>query len=496
MAYESLRDWIAEIDKAGELKRITAEVDWNLEASAIARRVAAEQKSTLLFENIKDHKNTACRQLLLNATGSRERVAMALGLPRGTGYRGIVEFIKERLEQLIDPVKVASGPVKQNVVKGDAVNLYEFPVPKYATLDGGRYINTRSCVVTMDPDTKIMNIGIYRGMIGDNEKSIPVLLVPNQHWGLHYLKYKERGEEMPVAVINGWDPTLLFLAATPVTHPGYSEYELVGSLRGEPVELVKCETSDLYVPASAEIVIEGRISADPKTFQMEGPFGEFTGFYGGIKKPRPVIRVECITYRDDPIFQGGLVGNGPDELIESNYWNTLCFAAVIWRALEEAGVPNILGVWGDLASQLGNLVVQIDKIYGGHANQVAAAFLGTSNLSHYAGKNIIVVDKDIDIFNEQAVNWAMTWRTNAEMGAVQFFPRTNGNILDPSVPLPQRDEMKYGAGRCTRVFIDATVNWDLEPEEQYGGRREPPLCTKFPTETNELVSRRWKEYGF
>ena len=134
---------------------------------------------------------------------------------------------------------------------------------------------------------------------------------------------------MPVAVVYGWDPTLVFLAGNPVTHPGYSEYELVGSLRGEPVELVKCETSDLYVPTSAEIVVEGRISPDPKTYQMEGPFGEYTGFYGGVRKPRPVIKVDCITYRNDPIFHGGLVGNGPGELIESSYWVTLCLAAII-----------------------------------------------------------------------------------------------------------------------------------------------------------------------
>ncbi|MFC2013424.1 UbiD family decarboxylase [Chloroflexota bacterium] len=496
MAYKDLREWIAKIEEAGALKRITAEIDWDLELSGVARRVESQEGPALLFENIKGHKNTLCSQLFTGSLASQERIAMAFGLPMETDWRGIVEFIKERLGQLIDPIKVASGPVKQNIIKSDAVNLYEFPAPKYNKLDGGRYINTRGCVVTMDPDTGIMNVGMYRGMIGDDKYSIPVLLVPVQHWGRHFSKYKERGEEMPVAIAYGWDPALEFLASTPVTHHDYSEYELVGSLRGEPVELVKCETSDLYVPASAEIIVEGWISPDPKTFRMEGPFGEFPGYYAGVRHNRPTIRVECITYRDNPIFRGGLCGNGPDGLIEQNYWYPPCAAALIWRALEQAGVPNILGVWGDRIAYLANLRVQINKTHRGHAKHVAAIIFGTSNIAIDTGKNIIVVDKDIDVFDDEAVAWARAWRTNADMGAIQLFPGTIGTPLDPSVPLPQRDELKYGGGRWTRVLTDATVNWDLEPEEQYGGERQPPMCTDISPEIAELINRRWHEYGF
>ncbi len=158
-------------------------------------------------------------------------------------------------------------------------------------------------------------------------------------------------------------------------------------------------------------------------------------------------------------------------------------------------MPNITVVWGSPITCLTNLRIQIDKIYRGHAKQVAAAFWGLSG-SQYIGKNLIVVDKDIDIFDDEAVEWAMAHRTNAEMGDIQFFSGTIGSVLDPSVPLPQRNPMKYGQGKWTRVFIDATVNWDLEPEEQYGGRREPPLCTETTPKITELISRRWQEYGF
>ena len=289
MAYWSLREWIAKIEEIGQLKRITAEVDWNLELGTIARLMANQEGAALLFENIKDYHNTECSKLFINGLGSRQRVAMALDLPIETTYRGIVEFVKERSGQQIPPVIVASGPVKQNIVGGDAVNLYQFPVPKYNHLDGGRYINTFAGTVTMDPETKTMNVGMYRGMIGDNEKSIAVLLVRALHWGIHFTKYEKRSEEMPVAIVYGWDPILLMCAGSPLIHPGYSEYDAMGSLRGEPVELVKCETSDLYVPASAEIVAEGWVSADPETFQMEGPFGEYPGFYGGLRRPKHVM---------------------------------------------------------------------------------------------------------------------------------------------------------------------------------------------------------------
>ncbi len=495
MAYQSFRDWLDKLKETGQLKHITAEVDWNLELGGIARQMAKQRGPALLFENIKDSRDTICRRLFINGLASRERVAMALGLPRETSNRGITEFVSAKLRQLVDPVIVASGPVKQNIVKGDAVNLFEFPVPKYNSLDGGRYINTHCCTVTMDPDAKIMNIGVYRGMLGDDGKSIPVLLILGTHWGVHFSKYRERGEEMPVAVVYGWDPVLLMCAGTSINHPGYSEYEVAGGLRGEPVELVKCETSDLYVPASAEIVVEGRISPDPKTFQMEGPFGEYPGFYGGQRSPKPTIRVECITYRDNPIFRGGLTGNSPGRPGETNFWRVPCVAATVWRYLEDAGVPNILGVWGSPITNLTNLRVQIDKVYRGHAKQVAAALWG-SRLGMSHGKNIIVVDKDIDVFDDEAVEWALAYRTNAAMGDFQFFSGTPGGVLDPSTPLPQRDVMKYGEGKWTRVFIDATVNWDLEPEEQYGGRREQPLCTEVAHGTAELINRRWHEYGF
>src|SRR4030042_1728480 len=243
----------------------------------------------------------------------------------------------------------------------------------------------------MEPDTRLMNVGVYRGMIGDNAKSIPVLLQRSQHWGLHFAKYERRGEEMPVAIAIGCDPVLLICASTAVHHPHCSEYEVAGGLIGQPLELVKCETSDLYVPASAEIVIEGRMSPDSKNFQMEGRFGEYTGFYGGQRQPKPTIRVECVTYRDNPIFHGGHVGISPGHSEESIIWTVPMCAALAWNYLEDAGVPNIMGVWGSPITALANMRVQIDKIYRGHAKQVAGALWGRGD--HHPAKNPLGVVK-------------------------------------------------------------------------------------------------------
>lgn len=307
MAFNDLREWIDDLEKRNDLKRVNAEVDWDEEIGAITREVSSQFGPALLFENIKDYKNTLCRRLFTNGTGTRERVCRFLGVPEKTSYRELVPIFKDRFSKPVKPVSVRNGPVKENIVAGGKVDLFKLPVPKWNPRDGGRYIMTSASVVTQDPDSGIFNAGTYRGMIA-SKKTIGVLLAMTQGWGKHFSKYKNRGQEMPVAVVIGWDQTLFLAASTPVNRP---EYELAGSLRGAPVELVKCETSDLMVPASAEIVIEGFISPDPKTYEPEGPFSEYPGYYAGSKTPKHAIRVECISHRDDPVFHGCLTGASP-----------------------------------------------------------------------------------------------------------------------------------------------------------------------------------------
>lgn len=492
---DGLRDWIDYLESKNQVKRIAAQVDWNEEIGAITRKVSGQAGPALLYENIKGYPKgkSLCSRLFTNGMGSRERVAMALGLSPDSDDRTITYALKERYRNKIEPKKVKSGPVKENIITGKDIDLFQLPVPRWNALDGGRYINTLAGTVTADPDTKIMNIGMYRGMVG-SKNTIPVLCAASQHWGQHFSKYKARGKEMPVAIVYGWDPTLLIGASAPLTHSGYSEYEVVGALREEPVKLVKCETSDLWVPASAEIVVEGKMSGDPATFEMEGPFAEYVGYYGGQASPKPVIRVECITHRNDPIFRGGLEGATPGQWAEPYYWMTHSKCAVVWNFLE-TNLPNILGVWSAPITRATTIRVQIRKTYRGQAKQVAHAVWG-SHLMNYTGKQVVVVDEDIDVFDDEAMEWALAYRVNAEAGDVQIAHGCIGSMLDPSVPLPSRNILKYGHGKWSPVFIDATIDWELERQEQYNGERYPAWATVISPAMDAVVAKRWAEYGF
>jgi UbiD family decarboxylase len=492
---KDLRDWISYLDSKDQLKRIATRVDWDQEMGAIVRKVSAKEGPALLFENIKGYpkKGSLCSRLFTNGMGSKSRVAMALGLSPDSDDRTITYTLKERYRGRVKPRKVPSGPVKENIIKGSDVDLFKLPVPRWNGMDGGRYINTACSVITMDPETKVMNIGTYRGMVG-SRNTIPVLIAASSHWGSHFAKYKRLGREMPVAVVYGWNPALLFVSTAQLSHPGYSEYETAGSLAQGPVELVKCETSDLWVPASAEIVIEGKISPDPQTFEMEGPFAEYCGYYGGFASKKPVIRVECITHRDDPIFRGCLEGGTPVGLSEPYYWMTHSKSATIWHHLEMENIGEILGVWSGILARGTNIKIQIRKAYRGHAKQIAHAVWG-SHMALHSGKLIIVVDEDIDVFDHQAVDWALAYRMNAERGDVQIARGCIGSMLDPSSPLEERDTVKYGQGAWSPVLLDATIDWNLKKEAQYGNQRFPPWASDISPEISQLVDRKWKEYG-
>ncbi|MDY6973734.1 MAG: UbiD family decarboxylase [Thermodesulfobacteriota bacterium] len=493
MAYEDLREWISALGREGFLARVECEVDWNREIGAVVREVNRNKGPALLFENIKDYRDTWCGKLFANGMGTVERLALAVGLSKDTPEREITRVLKERLATPSGVTVVDTGPVKENIIRGDDIDLYDIPVPQWRVQDGGRYINTYCAVVTRDPDSGVLNVGTYRGMIAGRDR-IGVLLVLTQHWGQHFEKYRARGEEMPVSVIYGWDPALLMVASTPITHPVCSEYEYVSSVRQRDCELVKCETNDLLVPASAEIVIEGVVSPDPSTFVKEGPFGEYPGYFGGLASPKHSIKVNCITHRDAPIFRGSVEGISPHNWSEAACYCAPFISAAAWNLFETVGVPGVIDVWTENVTAATILKVRIKKAYRGHGKQLANAFWG-AQMGAYFGKILIVVDEDIDIRDHEAVEWAIAYRMNADMDQLLVFPGTTGSCLDPSVPLHERNVVKYGQGKWTRVLVDATINWELEPQEQYGGERFPPLCTVIHPDDARRIKERWMEYG-
>jgi len=291
-----------------------------------------------------------------------------------------------------------------------------------------------------------------------------------------------------VAVVHGCDDVLPFVGGAPSAHPP-TEYEIMGGLKQGPVELVKCETSDLLVPAWAEFVIEGRISTDPDTYELEGPFGEFTGYYGWSRR-RPTIQVDCITYRNNPILRGNIEGSGMGTVSESAYISSFYMPALFWDFLEKAGVPDVLDmVYGP------TLIVKIRKLYAGHARQVAAALFGSWPAKEHL-KSIIIVDDDVDIYNRFEVDRAMRDRMDPRDDIV-IFPGMGGNVLDTSAPRELKDELKYGATPLNKVLYDATIDWVKHPvREEWSDRRFPPSSTEMPPEIERLVEQRWKEYGF
>src|SRR5438309_1851070 len=267
MSFVDMREWITRLDTEGELRRIKAEVDWDRELGAIARRVLEKKGPALLFERIKGYETGRCTKLFISGLGSVGRLALALGFPKDASNRDLVQHVMKLNRQAIPPKTVATGPVKEVIVRGTDIDQTEFPVPKWHYLEGGRYIHTFSGIVTRDPETRAMNVGIYRGMIGKRNTAPFLLIKGGQHWGQHFLKYAARGEPMPVACVVGWDPIMPFLAGSPIP-TGVCEWDVMGAYRGEPAELVRCETVDLEVPAGAEIGIEGFISDDPASYEQ------------------------------------------------------------------------------------------------------------------------------------------------------------------------------------------------------------------------------------
>jgi len=493
--YEDLRGWIDALRAEGEIQDIEVEVDWDCELGTVARKAfGTGEGPAILFKNISGYNSpeSRCSQLFTGGMSNYSRIAMTLGLPKDAPVTDMVQATRYYLNQRIPPVEVKDGPVKENIIKGDDINLFDFPVPKWHREDGGRYINTFQATITKDPDTGVHNLGIYRGMIGQKD-TLPVLLWRAQNWGVHFQKWKERGEKMPVAHVYGWEPCLPYCASAPVP-TGVSEYDVMGAIRGAPVPLVKCETVDLMVPASAEMVVEGYIDDDPSTFEMEGPFGEYTGYFGGDQGPKHVTKVTCITHRDNPIFRGTLEGTLPKMLNENSVMSSVQRAGVAWNVLERAGVPGVTDVHCSPANNGTTVFIQLHQTYRGQAKQAAAALWG-SNSAHLRYKNVWVLDDDIDIHDYGSVDWAFAYRVNAAEDDIVFFPATWGSLLDPSTRLGDRDPLLYGTGKWCRVLIDATVNLDFEPEEQYDGNRYPPMVMPHKADM-DLVNSRWQEYGF
>lgn len=494
VAYKDLREWIAALEAEGQLTRVSAEVDWKYELGAVVRRtwdIHGDASPALLFTNIKGYPAPGPNKLFTGAFRSWYRAAMMLGLDPKTATRNqILRTLKERItdkSQHIPPRWVKTGPVKENIIKGDDVDLGIFPTPHWNERDGGRLLGSFASIFTKDRDSGWINVGVYRLMM-HSKNELGIQLDPaNQHIGEHYFKKIQDDEPMEVAIAIGHEPALSFMACIP-TVERVSELDIAGAIRGAPIDVVKAETVDLPVPANAEIVIEGTIH--PKERKMEGPLGEYPGYYGSVAGPKPVVRVKCITHRNDPIFRGTLEGHPVNE---DHMTLALGHAAYAWDILERNSIKGVVDVAMPLdACGYATCVVSIKPLMEAHPDVVACALWGSKPIV-WAYKHVIVVDEDIDPWNSEMVNWSIAWRTRASED-IKIWKNHKGSRLDPRIPPEEK-------GFQDRVLIDATRPfhwaprqvWSTEPEGRGLPLKFPP-STRPATETCLRVNHRWDQF--
>ena len=468
---KDIRDFIAECEKEGELRRIKAEVDWNLELSHTAKIVEEKQGAALLFENVKGYKTP----VLSGTLATSRRLAIAMGLPV---HYSIVDLAQEwmKVTTTKDPVKpkfVNDGPILENLIEGDKVNLFDFPVPFFNVKDGGRYIGTWVYLISKDPDTGWVNLGTYRMQLHDKNR-IGTNFIGGKHANLMLKQYKEMGKKMPAAVVIGSDP-MLFLVASTLLPYQTNEYDIAGLLRGEPVEVIESDLTGLPIPAHAEIVIEGEI--DPENLHSEGPFAEYTGYYSGtvgLAQDKPFMEVKRVLHRDNPIFCVSITGK---PIGDTNVIIALNHTATLWADLETMKIPGLEKVYVP-ENSAGRYwaIVSLNQKYPGHAMQVGTAVISTTTGS-YGLKGVIVVDDDIRVDDWNEVMWALSVRYDPK-SSTQIIDRGRSTPLDPSLPIGARKI-------CSRIIMDATLPFEWE---------QKPIPVALDKDMVNKVKGRFKEF--
>jgi 4-hydroxy-3-polyprenylbenzoate decarboxylase len=466
--YDDLRGWIDRVRELGELRDVTG-ASRDEDIGAIVELLhATDDAPVALFDEIDDFPRGF--RILANALSTRRRLALTLGLPLDIDRRSLMrEFLRlTRADRTIPPELVETGPVLENVLTGDDIDVEIFPTPHWHEEDGGRYIGTGSAVVMRHPEEDWINVGTYRSMVHDGRR-VGVHISPGKHGRVLRDAWWARGEPCPVAVICGPDP-LLFLASTVEVPPGISEYDWVGAIRGEAYPVVSAPVTGLPVPAAAEIVLEGHLH--PDRLLPEGPFGEWTGYYGSGVREDTYLEIEAILHRNDPI----LLGCPPNRHgWEPHRYREYLRSALLLRNLEGAG---LVGVTDAQCHAVGGTrlfnVVSIDQRYAGHARQVlhAAASVHTGA---YLGRVVVVVDDDIDVSDLDDVIWAIVTRADPER-AIDIIPRAWSGGLDPAIHPDHK-------GHNSRLLIDAT--------KPYEWRDRFPKAIGSDLETRERTRERW-----
>ncbi len=482
MPYRDLREFIQRLDKEGELKRISAEVDPVLEITEITHRVTRAGGPALLFERPKGSKHP----LLINMLGSERRVNLALEVhaldevaARIRGFldmqapQGLFDKIKmlPKLAELgsFFPKTVKTGPCKE-IIETDKLDLSKFPILKCWPQDGGRFI-TWPLVITKNPETGKRNVGVYRMQVFD-ERTTGMHWQTQKHGAEHFRRARAADPKgrIEVAVAIGADPVTCLAGILPIP-PDLDEMMFAGFLRREPVDLVPCETLGLEVPANAEIVLEGYVNLGE--LRKEGPFGDHTGFYS-LEGEYPVFHVTCVTHRKDPIYLTTIVGPPPQEDYYMGHAVERVFLPVM-----KMQYPEIVDISMPAEGIFHNLmIVAIRKSYPGHARKIMNAIwsLGQAMFT----KVIVVVDHDVNVQDYKEVVWKTLCAIDPERDAQFMFG-----------PMDTLDHAARMQDFGSKIGIDATRKWPSE-----GFQRPWPDEIKMDETTRARVDQMWVKLGF
>src|SRR5215813_9316742 len=417
--YGDLREWLRETEKLGELKTVLG-ASWQEEIGLASDVVIpSDNGPAVIFDEVPGCPKGV--RLLINVFAGKRR-AMTLGFPQGLTKQELSQAYFDHYQKKqhhISPAIVENGPILENVLTGDAVDINKFPTPIWHVNDGGRYIGTGCYSVTMDPDERWINVGCYRAMIQD-QRSVSLLIVPGKHGYMHREKYFRRGEKMPLVIVVGGDPLFFFMAGT--EHPyGLCEYDIVGGMRRKPVELVRGKITGLPFPARAEIVLEGFLNNSNR--KNEGPFGEWTGYYAS------------------------------DEMAR---YRAIMRSAMLKHELQNAGVPDVTQVWcHEIGASRMLHGIAIKQRYPGHAKQVGVLSASCGS-TVYGCKMVVVVDDDIDVSNFEQLMWAMATRCDPAT-SIDILRRMRTSPADPRLTPEQRKARDL---TNSRMVVDATRPYD------------------------------------
>ena len=475
-----LREWLSRVEEIGELTRVSQSVDRDEEMSAISYLVAKQQPSpAVLFERPRGFdKSPIGARLLWNILGpSVKRVALTLEEPADTPTVELILRVKDKLKRRLRPREVSAkqAPIYENTITGKNIDLNQLPIPRHWPLDGGRYAGTGDAVITRDPDSGYLNIGTYRMMV-QGKSQVGLYLSPGKDARLHITRAWQQGKPINVAAAWGIDP--LFMLVGSQTFPkNVSEYEYAGGIKGQPIPVVRGKTTDLLIPANAELVIEGIIR--PNSVKAEGPFGEFPGYYGRPEAGCPLVDINAVHYRSQPILTNALMADYPS--CEQSGFFSVIRSAKIWDDLDKLGIPGIHGVYAHPAAAggFGMTVISLEQRHAGHAAQVLALAAQVPGGAYYT-KWIIAVDEDVDPTDMDQVIWAMASRCNP-IDDIDILRNTWSTWLDPTQNPPEK--RPYGS----KALINACKE-----------HRHLPVFSKRTTlrkKVYDQVAARWSELG-